>query len=155
MTKRMIKCTDCESCYFTKSTDLETDMPLWVCNNCGTAVPRRVLKAHNKKINASQMRAIETFKNYISKRNDYSKFPTVLENFEVTPTSYGTLWVSARTAQGEAGTLLHAVSTDYWHVSVERRGKLIAYSAPDWAKDLKTICMYPARQEIHVAKRDA
>lgn len=84
-------------------------------------------------INAHQQRAIEQFRAFMQTQLDKTpEYGDTLVEFSTEPTSYGTHWITAKTAMvklGE-GNLLRAVSAQHWFVSVGKRGALQVVIAP-------------------------
>lgn len=83
-------------------------------------------------MNASQARAARLFTNHVQHNVDPHPERGDAAFFEVTVTSYGTLWITGRTEMtglGE-GNLLRAVSAEYWLVEVGKRGGLTVRMAP-------------------------
>jgi hypothetical protein len=86
-------------------------------------------------MNKSQTKAIERVRHLLQSRISESaaeKYGQKITKFEVEPTDYGTLWVSAEvdhTALPDTN-LLKALDHEHWLISIGKRGAITAHSFP-------------------------
>jgi hypothetical protein len=84
-------------------------------------------------MNKSQQRAVDYFKGFMDRQ--LCKVPAygdVVDTFDVKPTTYGDVWISATTdmqALGE-GNLLRALDRQYWLVLIGKRGGMTVKMCP-------------------------
>ena len=90
-------------------------------------------------MNASQTRAIESFRRFMQTQLDVVPDRQDTLDLEVQPTSYGVVRVKATTTMLglPEGNLLRAVSREYWLVAVGKRGGLEVKMAPNSYKQFK------------------
>lgn len=87
----------------------------------------------NQPVRKAQQRAIDRFRAYLNKECspnlEYGDRVTV---FEQTPTTYGTVWISARTDMTglSENNLLRSIAAQYWHVHVGKNGAIEVWNAP-------------------------
>lgn len=91
-------------------------------------------------MNRAQQKALDYFRQHLtsnlSKNPAYGDTVTV---FNAEPTSYGTLWITARTEMVglPEGNVLRCVSAEHWFVSVGKRGALTVKMGPKSLKQFK------------------
>jgi hypothetical protein len=81
----------------------------------------------------NQKRAVENFKTFMERQlNSNPDYRDTLVEFSVTPTDYGTLWITAKTDMLglDEGNLLRALDAQWWFVHVGKRGALTVKMAP-------------------------
>jgi len=90
-------------------------------------------------MNASQTRALESFRRYVTQQLDTNPERQDTLEIDVQPTDYGVVWIKATTdMKGLPETnLLRYVARQHWFVKVGKRGALDVKCAPDSYKQFK------------------
>lgn len=81
----------------------------------------------------AQTRAVAYFKGFMERQlNTNPDYGDTLIEFTVSPTDYGTFWITARTDMTKLGegNLLRALDRQHWLVGVGRKGSLCVKMAP-------------------------
>lgn len=127
--KRSKQCSDCGSCFYTKSWNYEGDASVWECNCCGTETPRQVRRKGSDFTtpNARQLQYLRRFKIAAIKFHGSDLFPQYVkdEAWFLTGGKLGCTFTLATPA--DEGTAL-SLYRPHYHVYIGRKGGWEAYN---------------------------
>lgn len=135
--KRTVVC-ECGSDRYTEEREFFGDefANAWVCTNCCAVTRRQTRKPVAGKITPSQERSMAAIRQHLKDMK--------LTKFEITTTTYGTVWVNviADDPTAPEGTILHCVAREYWHFSIGSKGAITAVSYPSSCDQFKGKTVY-------------